>query len=209
MSSMNSKRDIIFIILIVIFSAVCAYLLFANFYGNYLLNKMSGMLMTGKIEEFERMEKDKKTKRFIKPFNLDYIVTNKYMFIDDIKQVRKSIEKFENVNLNNKQKVAIYQRLYYYFLSKGDDIYTKKCYSKLNEISSFNGKKKIDITYNTYIENGYKYEEEVLVLLNKANENEKLEHVALLADIYQNKGDANKANEYKEIIKKAIQKQYV
>lgn len=201
---MSDMKTIILAIFIGIFGCICLYFLYCSFKGNYLLSKLSDCLIKGDTASFDNLIGDPNVSKYIKPFNLDFIMFNRYVFDDNISKAKKMLTEFENVNLNKKQKLAIYQRAYYYFLSKQDNDTAKVCYDKLNEIGDFPERKRLDITYDTYVVKGYKYLEETLSLMENTNKNGKYEYMALVADMYYNKGNLEKYKEYKDILEKVI-----
>ncbi|MBQ2232621.1 MAG: hypothetical protein II423_04295 [Erysipelotrichaceae bacterium] len=64
----------------------------------------------------------------------------------------------------------------------------------------------LDVTYNTYVEKGSAYLDEMLEQASKVSEENKMSFYALISDMYRNAGDEEKAKEYEDQVKAYIEK---
>ena len=108
-------------------------------------------------------------------------------------------EHFNDVRLNNTQKQAVYNRAFYYYLSLGDEKKAREYYTQLSEINP-KDQETLDIVYDIYIAKGYKYLDKLLGMAEKMDDKQKLANYPLIAEMYRNKGDDEKAVEYDKYI---------
>ena len=64
----------------------------------------------------------------------------------------------------------------------------------------------LDVTYNTYVEKGSAYLDEMLEQASKVSEENKMSFYALISDMYRNAGDEVKAKEYEDQVSAYIEK---
>jgi len=63
---------------------------------------------------------------------------------------------------------------------------------------------RIRYVYDAYCKKGYSYIEEIEKIIISLEEEEKTEYYALLADMYKNKGDQEKSDEYRALVMQRI-----
>ena len=169
-----------------------------------ILNRLSEYLVNGKYEEFDKLFSSPDAQKYAKPFNLDYLSLNRKLLSGNKKEIDEAFARFDQVHMNTSQKVAVWQRAYYYYLSAENTENAKKYYEKLSSIIKYNGKEKADITYDIYINKGAKYLDKVLKLEHNSSGGAKYEYDALLADIYRNMEDVQNSEKYRKLVEEAM-----
>ena len=174
--------------------------------GNELFRKIGEKKVTDKLTklflkgDFDALDKelDKKlTKYLVHPFNLDYLRLNAALAKGKKKEIDAQFEHFDQVRLNNDQKQLIDSNAFYYYVGNKDEKNAKKYYNRIMESGLLDEDKKVfSRLYDTYILKGFQYLEETEKELSEAEEKEKAPLEALLAVMYENKGDKKKAQEY-------------
>ncbi|MCR4633940.1 MAG: hypothetical protein K5648_07445, partial [Erysipelotrichaceae bacterium] len=84
---------------------------------------------------------------------------------------------------------------FYYYLGLEDKTKTRTYYDLLKGLK-VKDEQMIDVMYDTYIDKGYKYIEDVKALSEAGSEEQRMPYYALLADMYRNKGEEDTAKEY-------------
>jgi len=189
---------------IVLFAVIIVYFYYAAWEGKAILNKLSRYLLQQNFSEFQKLADSKKAQKYVRPFNLDFMKFNKSIAENDSKAAARQLACFGQVNLNEKQKEAVYSRGFYYFLATGDHKTAEKCYEKLCELKNFAGRRNIDRTYDTYIKKGYQYLDATLKELDTVSEQQRTALEAILADMYHNAGDEEAADKYRTIVAEKI-----
>jgi len=181
-------------------SAVCAaYYIYGVLKGNQICNQLANMLVAGRYEDFGKLAGSEQAKRYAKPFTLSFLKLNSAIAQKDDKQVNKILECFEKEKLNQMQESAVYSRVFYYYVANGNYDEARSVYSKMlnHNVVADN---RIRYVFNTYCEGGFEYIEELEKLLSTLKEEEKTEYYALLADMYKNKKDMDKSEEYRNLV---------
>ena len=174
--------------------------------GNELFRRIAEKKITDKLTklflegDFDALDKelDKKLTRYlVPPFNLDYLRLNEALAKGKKKEIDAQFEHFEHVRLNNNQKQLIDSNAFYYYVGNKDEKNARKYYERINASGLADEDKKVySRLYDTYILKGYRYLEETEKELLEAKEKEKAPLEALLAVMYENKGDKEKAQAY-------------
>lgn len=171
-----------------------------------LMNELADLMMTGKFAEFDEKINLRKTRRLIRPFNLDYMKLNCAIMKGDQEAVEKCFDRFDQVRLNTEQKSAVYMRGFYYYLTLEDLKKTELYYKKMAENRVEDCNEEIERLYDTYVLGGIKYLRQTEEALKQASENEKPALEALLVKLYENKGDSKLAEEYEKRFKSHFDK---
>ena len=196
---------------IILFAVVLALIIGYEILRRVLTNKQSDKLMKlfleGNFKEFDKQIDSKLTRYLIPPFNQDYMKLNSYLARGDEKKIHEMFSRFDKVRLNAAQKELVYTNAFYYYVGLKDENKARKYYNLLMESTSDeDSRKEIDRMFDIYINNGYKYLEDTEKEYRNADEREKMKLQALLAVMYENKGDKKKAQEYYDRIAELEQK---
>ncbi|MBQ1826690.1 MAG: hypothetical protein II126_01850, partial [Erysipelotrichaceae bacterium] len=183
------------IIIGVVFVATTIFQAYQKKQTNKYATMLADLLYKQKFREFYQLLEDKKVKRSVPPFNIDFMKLNAAVMQKDQGKIKEALERFEHVRLNNKQKQAVYINAFNYFVYQDDKKQAKYCYEKLQGLS-FPERPEIEKIYNTFIEEKADYLDEVLEDYNDAEGDEKIGYLPMLIQIYQNLGDKQKAKEY-------------
>lgn len=163
-------------------------------------------IANNKQDDFNKLMKKNTTGFFVKPFelyrlNLLNAVKNKTK-----KDIDDAYDAFNQLNMNVNQKVNIYTDAFYYYLSNNNITKCKEYYELLSYIDSYPNKFNIDCSYNTFIENGYKYLNEALDKLNLCKANEKPMLLSLISTMYKNKNDKDNEAKYQKMASDLLKK---
>lgn len=168
-----------------------------SFLRNYFSEKLTKCIIRNDTENFDKLINKTVVKKMIAPFQIDFLKLNKALFAGDDKEIIKSFEHFDRVNLNANQKRTIYSKAFSYFIEKRDSKRIKKYYDYLKIVSSDEQNHELDIYYDTYIKLSDKHLSEI----SKRYENDNsIEALPILIQIYNNKKDANKVEYYQKIL---------
>ena len=187
---------------ILVFAADLGLQLFQRKKKNDIFKKLSACISKRDFESFEKLIDDDQTKRLFPIYNRNFMKLNEAFMKDDRKAIKEAFESFSGLRMNKMQKEALYKRGFYYYLSAKDKANTKEYYDLLLELG-VPDEEMIRVMYDTYIEKGYAYLERILEECGKAEGDDKMPYYALLADMYRNKGEEEKAKEYEGMIAEA------
>lgn len=108
-----------------------------NLVKKYLINKYSVDIIKAMAEDEKTFNDliDKKTvKLLFEPFNREYTRMNYYIAHDNMKKLNEQLELLETgMRLNKRQKYAVYQQAFQYYLSKAHPSKTREYQKKINE----------------------------------------------------------------------------
>ena len=194
---MNENNKLTLILFLVAFALIVIFEIARRVLTQRQADKLMKLFLSGDFEAFDKEMDSKMTKYFVHPFNQDFMKMNSYLARGDEKKTLEIFERFDKVRLTEQQKELVYRNAYYYFVGKADAKKARKYYSALLEITHDEEEKKsMDIMYDTYVDKGYKFLEETEKKLKDAEGQESIRLKALLAMMYANKGDDEKAKKY-------------
>jgi hypothetical protein len=182
----------------VVFGADVFFTLFQRRKRDEVLNRLSEHLARKEFDAFDALIDDPKTRKLVPAFNVQFMKLNKEMMKEDGKAVDEAFKAFR-MNMNAAQKEAVYKRGFYYYLSLEDEEETRTYYDLLKELKP-SDMQMLDVMYDTYILKGSRYADLMIGEAEKASEENRIPIYALLADMYHNAGDEEKASEYEKIV---------
>ena len=183
---------------------VAIFMIYFISHGNKIEYALTDLLAHDKYKEFDELIEDKNTKTYVRPYNRDYLKLNKAFKRNDKKEIDNIFKRFDNVRLNNRQKEEMYSLAFEYYQNSGNKQLTKKYHDLIMDMDTKDNslKNTIDRMYDTYELNGYKYLEDSLEELEMVPEDYAPILEGMISSMYKNKGDLEKAKEYKELSKK-------
>lgn len=186
------------IIFIILLAGMIGFSIYERFAKDKLMSQLTEFMMTGQFDKFDKKFNSISAKLMIRPFNRDFMFLTRSIIKNDSDDVEKAFQRFEKVNLNTKQKEAVYSRGFYYYLAvnnvkKADEFYKLMKENDKESISS-----DMKRLYDVYVLCGTRYLKETLDELRTAPENEKAGLETLISKMYENTGDDAKAKEYAE-----------
>ncbi|MDO4198235.1 MAG: hypothetical protein Q4D13_04550 [Erysipelotrichaceae bacterium] len=159
---------------------------------------LTGLLSSGKYDEFDEAVDSDRIKRWIPEFNRLYVKLNKEIMCGNADKVEDIINGVRLMNLGDTYKGKIYTLIYNYYLSRKDYERCKEYYKLISGIKNYDTHE-LDITHNTFVRNGYKYLDEVMDKMNSLPENQRGVYELLIGKMYRNKGETDKAIEYESL----------
>lgn len=187
----------IVIILVVIAMIVEGiYQLNRRYKRGLIQNKLMQLLMNGSFKEFEEYADSFEVKTNVKPFNLEYIKMNAAIMQSDSNKLEKSFNKLLNMKMNDEQREEVYLNCFNHYIDKNDSKKARQ-FKELLIKNSRNSSLKtyVQRVYDVKIEHSFKYLDEMLNELSNKDIN-KATHYLLIAEMYKNKNDNEKAAEY-------------
>lgn len=166
---------------------------------NSITNRLTTYILNSENEKYIELRNKKLTVTFLPVFNLLYMDLSKAIKDVDIDGAKEVLNSLTKIKLNKNQKASVYTRAFYFYLSINENDIANKYYTllKKNEIKTdFN----IEVSYDVFINKGYKYIEKLQELFDKSNDYEKVRIASILANAYENKQDKKNQNKYLKFI---------
>lgn len=174
----------------------------------FISDKLATYIMTHDFEKFDKLVNSFITKMAIQPFNIDYLKMNKALATNDRKEIDGAFKTFDDKRLNDKQKEAVFSNAYYYYISIEDKTHSNKYLKELLKLETLPNEVKDDLklAYELNIERSSDKLEETLAKYEKAQSpQERVRLEALIAKMYDNKGNKAKAKEFEELVARHIE----
>lgn len=191
---MNTK--VMIAIIVVIFAADIGWQLYQNWKRDELLKRLDAYLGNKDYAAFDELIDSKEVRRYFPAFNTAFMKLNEAMYKEDMKQIEKAFDSFD-MPMNKAQKEALYKKGFYYYLSIEDKDRTRDYYEHLKELK-VSDQQSLDMMYDTYILKGYRYLDQIIDHIKDLSEEKQMPFFALLSDMYRNKGENEKADEYEK-----------
>ena len=195
---------ILIAIVAVIFVADMGLQFYQNKKRNSLFEQLSSFLAKKDFVSFDELIDSSETKKLFPVYNIAFLKLNEAMLKEDKKAIDQAFDSFD-MRMNNAQKEALYKKGFYYYLGLEDRAKTRVYYDLLKELK-VKDEKMLDVMYDTYIDKGYQFLEDVKTLVDQMKDEQKMPYYALLADMYRNKGDEDEAKKYEKLLAEQTEK---
>ena len=189
------NRDVLVLIGVIIADAVLLFELLYFILRRNTSNKLFQAAFQGDNERFESVSGSLGGKTLSR-FDKELIRFNVAEIRKEQSRIEESIANFEKMELKDSQKRKIYQRIFYYYVDRGKKTEAKKYYQELDSLGVYKNKKDVEMTYDTFINNGHRYLDESLERLKKAKAEEIPTLEKNIARMYENKGIHAEAKKY-------------
>lgn len=193
-------QKLLIVLIVAIFIVNLGFQIFQKNKQNDLLNRLSECLAKKRFDEFDELIDSKQARRSFPVYNRNFLKLNKAFLLEDKKEIAEAFDSFKGLPMNAVQKEALYEKAFYYYLSLKDKENTRAYYDLLKDLN-VKDQEMLDVMYDTYILDGYRYLDQIEKQCHEADDTEKIGYCALLADMYCNKGDQNKVKEYEDLLK--------
>ena len=188
--------------------AIALLLLLINFGRKYIVKYVSSnltdYLYNGDFDNFEKLINKWYTKYLIHPFNIDFLKLSEALIKQDSKQIEKCLEVFENTTITDKQKQAIYQKAFFYYLQEDNHTKLKKYYKLIKNLEDKTLFNNIDDIYKIVVDKDVTLLSKYENIYNENNNNSMAAY--LLYNIYKNSDDSKNANKYLNIFNELVEK---
>ncbi len=195
---------ILIAIVAVIFVADMGLQFYQNKKRNSLFEQLSSFLAKKDFVSFDELIDSSETKKLFPVYNIAFLKLNEAMLKEDKKAIDQAFDSFD-MRMNNAQKEALYKKGFYYYLGLEDRAKTRVYYNLLKELK-VKDEKMLDVMYDTYIDKGHQFLEDVKTLADQMKDEQKMPYYALLADMYRNKGDEDEAKKYEKLLAEQTEK---
>lgn len=190
-------------IIVLVFGLDIVYTMNSKKKTGELLQKINRLLANEEYEEFDKLIETVEVKKSFTPYNVAYMKLNKAMLKNNPSEITQAFANF-NIKMNPVQRETVLKRAFYYYIGVKDFKRTEHYYNLLKDMN-VKDQVTLDIMYDTYVNKGYRYLEEVLNNYERLSEEDQAPYIALIADMYKNKGDNEKAKEFEDKAQKIIQ----
>ena len=175
--------------------------------SRYFTKKLTEFIVKNDSASFDEQIGKWYAKLFLSPFNMDYLKLNSYLIRGNDRLIKEMFERFDNVRLTDNQKRTVYTHAFSYFVDQDDKAKAKKYYELLMPLThDVAVRKSISRLYDVYVEEGYKYLDETIAELDKADDAQKANLNSLISLMYKNKGDNKAAEKYYDAAQALISK---
>lgn len=188
---------------VLIFGADIVYTMNSKKKSADLLQQLNTLLANEEYEEFEKLIDTPEVKKSFTAYNVAFMKLNKAMMKNNPSEITQAFANF-NIKMNPVQRETVLKRAFYYYIGVKDFKRTEHYYNLLKDMN-VKDQVTLDIMYDTYVNKGYRYLEEVLNNYERLSEEDQAPYIALIADMYKNKGDNEKAKEFEDKTQKIIQ----
>lgn len=179
------------LLVVIIFVADMLWQLYQNKKRNDMFKQLSSLLAAGDFAAFDELINSMKVLKLFPPFNIAFLKLNEAMMKEDRSAIDKAFDSF-NVPMNKAQKEALYKRAFYYYLGVREKEKAGAYYHLLKDLK-VKDEETLDIMYDTYVLDGYAYLEDVEKQIEGLEEKQQMPYLSVLADMYRNKGEGEKA----------------
>ena len=171
---------------------------------NYPIRLMS-LITMGDFETFDKKASGQAARFFVDRYNLYCLKLNSYIARQSSPLVKKHLEALPETHLNEKQKAYVYAAAFNFFVSMEHKAEAKKYMDLINGLSIDSLKQNARWTYDAVLSNGYAYLDEIQKETGKLPESMRGNNDLLISLMYKNKGDQQKADEYRQKAEKEMQ----
>ena len=198
------NKTLMIVLIVLIFLADILWQMYRNKKRDAFFNELSHFLAVKDFDAFDKLIEDKKVKRLFPPYNIAFLKLNEALIKGNAKQIDQAFEQFDGP-MNKIQKEALYRKAFIYYVEVEDKDKAKNYYDLLKQLNP-KDQLSLDATFDTYINKGYRYLEPSLEEIEKLNEEEKIPYAVLIAEMYRNKKENDKAEEYEKIVSEYTEK---
>jgi len=191
---MNS--NVLIAIVVIVFAADVLWNLYQNKKRDELLKKFDEYLGKKDYASFDELIDSKQVRQFFPIFNINYLKLNESLIKEDMEEIDRAFDSFD-MRMNKVQKEALYKKGFYYYLGIENKEKTDLYYEQLKQLN-IKDQHTLDMMYDIYIAKGYKYLDEINDKIKNLPQEKQMPFYALLSDMYRNKGDEEKADEYEK-----------
>ncbi|MBQ1568159.1 MAG: hypothetical protein IIZ80_09750 [Erysipelotrichaceae bacterium] len=199
---MDSK--VMIVILVIVFAADIIWHLYQNKKRDDILKKLDGFLARKDFASFDELVDSKLSRWLFPAYNIAFLKLNEALYMEDMGRIEKAFESF-GMPMNKIQKEALYKKGFYYYLGLEDKEKTEYYLNQLKELD-VKDMQTLDMMHDIYILKGYRYLDQINERINKLPLQEQMPFFALLSDMYRNKGDTDKADEYERMVSEYTEK---
>lgn len=162
-------------------------------------NKLSKLLFAQDMEGFEKMITNRFINIIINPFDSSLLKLHKAMLTSESEETDRIFEYFDKTKLTAKQKNIIYSEALNYYQLKEDKNKIDHYCRLIQNTKNIELKEYALLVGDIYVNNGYKYLDELEKRFKDVDHNHKASMALLIGRMYRNKGNENMAQKYDSI----------
>ena len=191
-------------IIVIVFADELGWQMYQNKRRDDLLRQLDACLTRKDYAAFDELIESDKVRKSFPLFNINFMKLNEAMYKEDMEEIEKAFGSFD-MRMNKVQKEALYRKGFYYYVSIEDKEKAEYYYEQLKQLN-VKDQQTLDMMYDIYILKGYMYLDQVNERIRNLSEDEQMPYFALLSDMYRNKGDLEKADEYEKKVSEYTEK---
>lgn len=192
-----------FIIVIVLAMLTLLYDIYNKKKEKETIDRLTQLLVQQQYQQFDEIVDTIQVRKYFAQFNHLFLKLNKEILANNTEKAEQLMDQLLTIKLSNRQKEAFYSKAFYYFVAKKDYEMVKEYHQRyMNECK--NNKEEIDRVYDTIIAKGYRYLDASLQQLANASKPVQIQLYSLIATMYENKNDKQRAEQYTAKLKQLI-----
>ena len=169
-------------------------------------NKLTELLMEGKLDEFDQLIEKPLVRLTVYPFNRDYLKLQRHMIAGNKGRVNEIFELFKTRSLNEKQKKQIYPQAFNFYLALENGEQCAYYRDRINELKDDDViKDAVNISYEICIEKRTDRLDDLLKETEEMEPNRRGVNEMLISQIYLNMGEKKKSQDYNKLAKKHLE----
>lgn len=161
-----------------------------------LMNRITSAIQSGDFVKYEELISRKTTKWILEPYTIDYIKLQVAMMKRDPAETDKCFDRFDEVRLNDQQKITVFENAFYYYVAAGNIEKVRKYGNLLLKVKTFSRAEEIKQYYSIMVEKSYDDLDKMLEELKDADPVSQARMEFLISQMYKNKGDIDNAKKY-------------
>lgn len=168
------------------------------------IGKLETYLAKGDFESYLKLVDRPLTSILYPKYNVLFLRLNATMALSDAEQTERTIEQMAKLKMNDEQRLALAVKAFSFYVDVEDK---RKAKEALKYIEKHGGKEAARVnrrTYDIFLKKSSAYISEMEHALEKATPSDEVMLCQLLAVQYENKGDHEKAAEYRERVERVM-----
>lgn len=164
--------------------------------------KLLNMLQYKDLGPLESECETAKVKILFDKYSIDYLKLNAYVIHGDEKKIDQQFTRMFKLKLTEKRNEDLTMKAFNYYVGIENKQKAKECLDRINALKNKQMQAESERVYNIFMDKGYKYLEEMESGLKDFPESKRGVNEYLVSVMYENKGDKQKASEYKKLSEK-------
>lgn len=196
------------VFVIIATAIVCAVIfLYQNGLKNYYSQELYEAVKNRDYNRFNELAENKKVKKYISPFTIDYMRFNIAIYEQDKNKVIEAFDAFTDMRMSESQRSALYSRAMSYFITVNDSDRCRICYENLQKLKGNETvKEQSKNVYEVMVNHETDNLNDLLSHFDTAEGSDKAVTASLIAVIYGYLKDDAKRIKYEDIAKQYLSK---
>lgn len=188
----------------VMVAAVLVFTVYMEVKKRTTIGKLETYLAKGDFESYLKLVDCPLTSILYPKYNVLFLRLNATMALSDAEQTERTIEQMAKLKMNDEQRLALAAKAFSFYVDVEDK---RKAKEALRYIEKHGGKEAGRVnrrTYDIFLKKSSAYIPEMERALEKATPSDEVMLCQLLAMQYENKGERERAAEYRERVERVM-----